>query len=243
MRPFHTSILTAALAFVALAGFSRAEDAPAAPAAPAPVATAPAPAPAPPPAPVAGNIPTPARKEETEVTASAEDSGGGIFARFFGTGKKKADPAASQELDAIRHQAESLQAQLTAAQTEAAAFKARLTAVETENATLKAQASAFEAELPAIEAALAAGDSTAPALQTPFGARCASMVLHGITAAHTRAGHDPAKLPGPGSAPPDTGKDQPSAALPLMDPGNPRAAAAGYSAHWKGKGWTPPGLN
>lgn len=227
MKPSIVIFAAVASAFLLSAPAARAEE-PGATPAPAPAAPVPAPAPTQPDA----KIPTPARREdepETTPAPAAADSGAAtpsLMAQLFSA-------SARQKVAGLGTELETLRAELTRANASLAAAQEQITALTAENARLADLETRFSAELPAIEAALQSGDSAAAALQTGFGQRIASLVATGVTASVTRAGHNPAKLPGPGAAEPDTGKPETKAG----------GTASGYAMHWREKGWAIPGLS
>lgn len=98
-------------------------------------------------------------------------------------------------------------AALEAAQKEIADLRAENAALRKENRKQAQQLAHFDANWPAIEAALTQGTPDAPALSTKIGKKVAATVMKTAAQQMKGAGHNPAKLPGPGA-------QQPPAPLP-----------------------------
>jgi len=170
----------------------------------------------PPPAPPApaASAPAPvARKEETEVNIRS-----GFFSSLFPAKGSITPGQAADEITRLRAENDDLRRQLTDAQSE-----------------LKAIAE----DWPAIRDALTAGKADAPALQTDLGKKVAAVTMHTAAAqVHAATGHDPKKLPGPGSAKPDTGKPHAETDGKPLDR---RQLAAATREYWAARGahWLP----
>lgn len=203
-------LLAAALCFTTAPLLAETEPPPAPPAPVGqttltPPASAPAPAPAPAPA---ATAPAPvARKEETDIKIRS-----GFFANLFPGGKNAiSKEQAADEILRLRAENDDLRTQLAAAQDEL---------------------EAIAEDWPAIREALLAGKTDAPVLQKPLGQQVVQATAAAAASAAANAGHDPAKLPGPKSAP--------SAATTTPD--KPVTPATALQAHFAAKGWTQPGL-